>query len=319
MQENLSELAKKYHEEMLRMYGRRKPELSTSELRSVEHEPAAEQSPVLSTIKPRSVEHEPAAEQSPVLSTIKPGSVEHEPAAEQSSVLSTIKPRSVEHEPAAEQEPVGKSPVSPDLSTSKPDAVEDQPLSPSLAPVPPDADDFQYDAAEDAATLPEEGALPSYIQPVGPQLPEEWAAQEAYENRNTAEGYLRVIAAAADSAYPVPDARVTVFTYIGKKLHLSYLLQTDENGETPTVPLPAPPADLSQEPENATPFASCDIRIAAKGFFKTQARDVHIFAGVTTRQEFQLVPLPITSEPGDEDIDPNEIGRTEECQGGAPC
>ena len=234
MQENLSELAKKYQEEMLRMYGRRKP-------------------------------------------------------------------------PAPEE-----LPPNPDLTGAKPDAAADQPLSPSLAPLPPDADDAQYDAAEDAVTLPEEpedGALPSYIQPVVPQLPEEWAAQEAYENRNTAEGYLRVIAAAADSAYPVPDARVTVFTYIGRKLHLSYLLKTDENGETPTVPLPAPPADLSQEPENASPFASCDIRITAKGFFRTQARDVHIFAGVTTRQEFQLVPLPITSEPGDEDIDPNEIGR----------
>lgn len=268
MQENLAELARKYHEEMLRMYGKRKPELSTIETKPVENSSAPEKAPDLST---------------------------------------------------AGAETVEKLPASPDPSTSKPDAVEDQPLSPSLAPVPPDANDAQYDAAENAAALPEDGELPSYIQPVIPQLPEEWAAQEAYENRNTAEGFLRVIAAAADSAYPVPDARVTVFTYIGKKLHLSYLLKTDENGETPTVPLPAPPADLSQEPENATPFASCDIRIAAKGFFKTQARDVHIFAGVTTRQEFQLVPLPISSEPGDEDIDPNETGRTEECQGGAPC
>ena len=161
--------------------------------------------------------------------------------------------------------------------------------------------------------------LPQYIQPIPPQLPEEWTAQQEYEERNTAEGYLRIITAAADSAYPVPGARVSVFTNIGRQAHLSYLLITDENGETPTVALPAPPAGLSQEPENVRPYASCDIRIAAKGFFKTQATDVHIFAGVTTRQVFQLVPLPLNMEASDSEIDPNEVGRTEECQGGAEC
>ena len=160
--------------------------------------------------------------------------------------------------------------------------------------------------------------LPNYIRPV-PELPEEWAAQEAYEKANTAQGYLRVITAAAESAYPVPNARISVFTRIGKKLHLSYLMVTDENGESPTIMLPAPPAGLSQEPENSTPYASCDVRVAAKGFFPTQATDVHIFAGITTRQVFQLVPLPINYEASDGDIDPNEIGRTEDCQGGEPC
>lgn len=160
--------------------------------------------------------------------------------------------------------------------------------------------------------------LPPYIQPVVMPIPEEWAAQEAYERRNTAEGYLRVVTATAESAYPVPGAKVSVFTNIGNKSNLSYLLVTDESGETPTVALPAPEAALSQEPENAVPYATCDIRIAAKGYFKTKANNVRIFAGVTTRQVFQLVPLPLDPEPSEENIDPNSVG-TEQCPGGEPC
>ena len=232
MQKDMSELARKYQEEMLRLYGKRRPE--------------------------------PASEPEP--------------------------------EPA------------PEPSASAPESEPEHAEEPSQA---------QFDEE-----LPEEiysdEELPTYIRPV-PELPEEWTAQAEYEKANTAEGYLRVIAAAADSAYPVPGARVSVFTRIGKKLHLSYLMVTDENGETPTVMLPAPPAGLSQAPENQKPYASCDIRIAAKGFFPTQASDVHIFAGITTRQVFQLVPLPVNYEASDNDIDPNEIGRTEDCQGDSVC
>lgn len=153
--------------------------------------------------------------------------------------------------------------------------------------------------------------LPEYIRPEPPQLPAEWQAQDAYEKANTSEGRLRVVAAAADSAYPVPGARVLVFTRIGGRRYLNYLLVTDENGETPTVTLPAPPAGLSQEPENQTPYAVCEVEISAKGFFPSEALDVHIFAGVTTRQEFQLVPLPLGMVTGDV-MELNPEGRSEE-------
>ena len=156
-----------------------------------------------------------------------------------------------------------------------------------------------------------EPVLPEYIRPEPPQLPAEWDAQAAYEKANTAEGRLRIVAAAADGAFPVPGARVLVYTRIGEKRHLNYMLLTDENGETPTVTLPAPPADLSQEPENTVPYAVCEIEIAAKGFFPTEAADVHIFAGVTTRQEFQLVPLPLNMTIEDA-LELNAEGRSEE-------
>ncbi|MDE6657222.1 MAG: hypothetical protein K2J88_01415, partial [Oscillospiraceae bacterium] len=139
----------------------------------------------------------------------------------------------------------------------------------------------------------EEPVLPEYIQPVKPILPKEWDAQEAYEQRNTAEGKIYIVASTADSAYPVPEARVTIYSQIGDKTVLNYLLKTDESGLTPVVTLPAPPANLSQEPENLKPYATYNIKIYAGGYFREEAKDVPIFAGITSRQVFQMIPLPL--------------------------
>ncbi|MBR3629487.1 MAG: hypothetical protein IKN55_03335 [Oscillospiraceae bacterium] len=182
------------------------------------------------------------------------------------------------------------------ISAPEPPTPDPEPPTPDSEPPIPDPEPpIPGPEPEDYA----DPVLPEYIRPEPPQLPEEWAAQSAYEKANTAEGRLRVVAAAADSAFPVPGARVLIYTRIGEKRYLNYLLTTDANGETPTVVLPAPPADLSQVPENLTPYAVCEIEISARGFFPTQSLDVHVFAGVTTRQEFQLVPLPLNMTPED--------------------
>ncbi len=240
MQENLSELARKYREEMLRLYGMRS----------------------------QGIEDTPP-----------PG------------------------EPAAPDEAnEAERPAPP------PEAV--LPLPPVNVPVTEPGDE---EIVEGEPDLPEDEdgdpVLPSYIRPTAPVFPEEWEAQKAYEERNTSEGKLRVVASTADSAYPVPGARVAVFTRIGNKRHLNYLLTTDESGETPVVTLPAPSVDLSQEAENVAPYALCDIEIFAYGFFRSEAEDVHIFPGITTRQVFQLVPLPLQSE-ADDGITQSSAGRS---------
>ena len=152
------------------------------------------------------------------------------------------------------------------------------------------------EAVQEAAPMEEEEealpALPAYIAPPVPE-PAAWAQQEAYEARNSAEGKLYVVASAADAAYPVPGAKVTIHTRIGDTDTLQYLLTTDESGRTPVVTLPAPPAMLSQDPDNIRPYAVCDIRIYAGGYFREEARNVPVFAGVTSRQEFRLIPLPL--------------------------
>ena len=141
----------------------------------------------------------------------------------------------------------------------------------------------------------EEPVLPDYIQSTVPSIPipEEWTAQEAYEKHNSAEGMLYVVASTADSAYPVPNARVIISSEIDGKTNLNYILRTDESGITPTVTLPAPPASLSQTPGNTKPYAVYDIRIHAAGYFREEAKEVPVFAGITSRQVFPMIPLPL--------------------------
>lgn len=221
--------------------------------------------------------------------------------------------------------PIPDYPAEPEPLVTEPVTEEpEQTTVPGQSEMPPeDAAPMLPDARaelDDHVSSGDDGdpEVPQYIRPIAMPIPEDWGAQEAYERRNIAEGYLRVVTATAESAYPVPNAKVSVFTNIGNKAHLSYLLVTNESGETPTVALPAPAASLSQESGNIKPYASCEIHVAAKGFFKTKASDVRIFAGVTTRQVFQLVPLPLNSTPAEQEIDPNAIG-TEKCPGGEPC
>lgn len=233
--ENLSELAQKYRDEMLRMYGARKPTQSASEPESM----------------PVFVPAEPQADVFP--------------------------------EDTNETE-------NTDEATEVPEITEDTGLSDDTTDEPP--------------------PLPEYI-PTTP-IPVQWAAQEAYENFNTAEGRLRVVAAVANSAYPVPGAQVTVCTHIGGRCYLNYILVTDENGETPIVSLAAPPASLSQLPETNIPYAVYDIHIFANGFFRSEALGVHIFDNITTRQEFQMIPLPIYPDIHAAHVNPNSEGRTEE-------
>ena len=191
----------------------------------------------------------------------------------------------------------------------------DLPASPASDPPPPldgtQKETEEDDAADggDTAFDYDPPALPDYVSPYPvPELPAQWSAQDAYEERNTAEGFLRVITAAADSAYPVAGARVTVSTRIGGETFLNYVLLTDENGETPTVSLPAPPPELSQDPAHEDPFALCHILAEAQGFYPGEAQEVPVFAGVTSRQVFQMVPLPLRPGAGAEEPN-NPAGR----------
>lgn len=247
MQENLSELAQKYRDEMLRMYGA------------------------------------------------------HKLSAPEPSVP----------EPAAVSEP--EPPVYIPAAAPQTDAADSIDNTPEEAvPASVDAADENGEEADGSTdTIEEPPPLPSYIQSA-PPMPVQWAAQEAYEDFNTAEGRLRVVAAVANSAYPVPGAQVTVCTHIGGRCYLNYILVTNENGETPTVPLAAPPASLSQDPQTHIPYAVYDIHIFANGFFRSEALGVHIFDNITTRQEFQMVPLPIFPDIHAAQVHPNSEGRTEE-------
>ncbi len=192
--------------------------------------------------------------------------------------------------------------VPPDITEGSLEIPEDEP-SPlpeemAVMPLPPEDDPAFTGAPEDFQNridtpFPEEyedPVIPEYIKNGTPPMMEEGAAEELEEY--TENGFLRVATLTGDGAFPVPDAHVTITVRRSDGEHLAYLLITDESGETPTVSLPAPDAALSQSPENRDPFTTAEIRIFAEGYFRARLQNVPIFAGITSVQTVQLIPLP---------------------------
>ena len=246
MQEPLSELSRRYREEMLRMYGRNPSRFA-------------------------------------------------EPPQE--SELSTAQEEIVETPPLPEEYT-----APPEAVTEAPEAIaqapEEMPQTVQLPAEPENNPDFTGNDGDyqDMLETPfpeelEEPVLPDYIRNGTEPVLEEGAAEDLRDL--TGEGKIRVAAQTGDGAFPVAGAHVTIAVRRNGRERVAYLLITDESGETPTVSMPAPPASLSQQPGNEQPFTTADIRIFANGYFRAEMRNVPVFAGVTSLQTFQLIPLPI--------------------------
>lgn len=238
MQEPLSELSRKYREEMLRLYASH---------RAAEPAPPEPESQELS------------------LSTIQHGNVENLP---------------------------------PDAETD----IE----------FPQESDFGVEESLPEVITEPEhdeEPLLPEYIAPPMPVPSSDMDAEQAEIRRNTAAGKLVVAAFTGNGAYPVPGAGVQISTMNGGIPRLRWMLSTNESGETPVVEMPAPPAELSQTPDAIRPYAICTIAISAEGYFRTVAEEVPVFAGITSRQTFEMIPLPLEMP---EDMETLHFSRTEE-------
>lgn len=109
---------------------------------------------------------------------------------------------------------------------------------------------------------------------------------------NTQTGYLKVMVTLADKSMPIEGASVLVTENDDGKQILRYFGFTNESGETPTIPLPAPPVENSEAPKGKNVYAVYDIRTDAPGYRTVINRGVPIFEGITSIQNVQLNPLP---------------------------
>lgn len=67
---------------------------------------------------------------------------------------------------------------------------------------------------------------------------------------------------------------------------------TDENGLTAPLSIPAPPAAESTTPGTEGPFTALDVWVEHPEYQMLRVENVQIFAGVETRQDAELIPLP---------------------------
>lgn len=128
--------------------------------------------------------------------------------------------------------------------------------------------------------------------------PPEYDAEELLGNEK---GYIQANVRTGDDTWAVAGAMVAVTAVVdGKRLVLASGL-TDESGTAPKFTLPVPDLVHSQSPSpDERPYNLFDITVTADGFFKARSVDVPVFSGITSVQNFNLIPVPLMMNSSDE-------------------
>lgn len=104
-------------------------------------------------------------------------------------------------------------------------------------------------------------------------------------------GYITAQVFAAREAVPIRGAAVRVVRKNGDGEELVAFRLTDRDGKTDTIEVEAPSPELSEEPNEATPFSLFDILIEHPLYYPALIRDVQVFGGLITRQNTELIPI----------------------------
>ncbi len=104
-----------------------------------------------------------------------------------------------------------------------------------------------------------------------------------------ATGYLQVRAYASYAQIPLQDVTVTVSANDGTVIALRL---TDRNGQIPAIEIPVPDKSNSLSPNpSEIPFTTVNLSARTRDYEQIFADNIQIFAGVTTEQNLELIPL----------------------------
>ena len=112
------------------------------------------------------------------------------------------------------------------------------------------------------------------------------------DNMSQFMGGLEVAARTASEALPVEGALVIVTSPDGDGGRFEQVAMTDRSGLARIFNLPAANPENSQTFEGVDKYFLYSVSISKPGFYDMESRDVPLFGGVVSRQEFALVPLP---------------------------
>lgn len=123
------------------------------------------------------------------------------------------------------------------------------------------------------------------------------------ESLGDSTGYIQVYARTGDSSYAVEGASVMVTAIVdGNRLIIASGV-TDSSGAAPRFSVPVPSSDLSQEPgPSVRPYSLYDISVTAQGYFNARSVDVPVFEGITSVQNFSMIPVPSMMNGRDETV-----------------
>ncbi len=104
-------------------------------------------------------------------------------------------------------------------------------------------------------------------------------------------GALVISVFSAGGAIPINDALVTVRSSDKESSGVLAVMVTDNSGKTQKIMLPTPPASESESPGINKPYATYNVDVDKAGFFPASFINVPVFAGTTSIQPVNLIPL----------------------------
>ena len=103
-------------------------------------------------------------------------------------------------------------------------------------------------------------------------------------------GKLLAVVTTVRTLYPVPNAKVTVFTGDYKDMNVIDTALTDNSGRTREFVLSTPQKELSLESENTKiPYAVYNLMVEADGYVPNIHLNIPVFSGVTSIQGSNLM------------------------------
>ncbi len=122
------------------------------------------------------------------------------------------------------------------------------------------------------------------------------AAQEPEEANAAYSGSLRINVVSSLGMIPVENATVTI-SYSGDPESPLMTLTTDSSGQTEIVSLPAPPLELSLQPDpSSQPYSEYNITVTADGYEPVLVTGSEILADEVSIQPIRMNPLAATEE-----------------------
>ena len=117
-----------------------------------------------------------------------------------------------------------------------------------------------------------------------------------------AQGYLQMDVVSNENNFPIADAQISIAKTEEPEEILEQIV-TDRSGQTESIELNAPPAELSLDPANQLrPYAEYTIRITAPGFEPVVISGTEILADTTAIQGVRMIPLEDSNGEREEDI-----------------
>ena len=102
-------------------------------------------------------------------------------------------------------------------------------------------------------------------------------------------GYITVHAYTSYAQLPVQNVAISVTAPDGTAIAMR---TTDRNGQIRPIAIPVPDRAASLQPDTGEiPFTNVNLYARAKGFEQAEYENLQVFAGTTTNQNVELIPL----------------------------